>query len=93
MHKEGLRGTRAPNGPGTPALGGRGVLPRRWWKAVVGALGGPAGVRSSQRPRHTSLEERGVLPSWWWVLKEGLRGVAFPNGPGRGVLPRRWLVL
>ena len=60
---------------------------------MVGALGGPAGVRRSQRPRHTSLGGRGVVPSWWWVLKEGLRGVAFPNCPGRGVLPRRWWVL
>ena len=30
----------------------------------------------------TSLGGRGVLLRWWSVLKEGLRGVAVPNGPG-----------
>ena len=142
VSKEGLRGAAAPNGPGTLAWrdgqsclgGGRcfstacgGLqLPTAWAhqpretgspaqalvgaeggpaggssfhrranqpggtgrpaQASVGALGAPAGDNISPRLRHTSLGGRGVLPSWWWVLKEGLRGVAVPNGPGTPAL-------
>ena len=65
-------------------------------QVVVGSQGGPAGDSSSQRPGLTSLEGRGVLPRRWSVLKEGMQGVAVPNGPGsplgislgdRGLLP------
>ena len=58
-----------PEGTGSPA------------QAAVGAQGGPAGDSSSQRPTLTSLGGRGVLPRRRPVLKEGLRGVAVPNGP------------
>ena len=37
---------------------------------------------SSQRPRLTNLRGRGVLPNRQSVLKEGLWGIAVPNGPG-----------
>ena len=122
--KEGLRGIEFHDRPGTPA-----------WGDGESCLGGARCSRSAsggqQLPTdgHTNLRGRGVLPRLWPVLKEGLRGVAVPNGPGttargngsppealvgaqarhggdnssqppghtslggRGVLPRRWLVL
>ena len=39
------------------------------------------GGSSSQQPGHTGLGGWGVLPKRWLVLKEGLRGIAAPNGP------------
>ena len=50
-------------------------------QTVVGAEGRPARGMSSQWPGHTNPGRRGVLPRWWSVLKEGLWGVAVPNGP------------
>ena len=43
---------------------------------------GVRGGSSSQRPGYNNLGGRGVLPRRWSVLKEGLQGVAVPNGPG-----------
>ena len=40
------------------------------------------GGSRSQRPGLTSRGGRGVLPRRWSVLKECLRGIAVPNGPG-----------
>ena len=51
-------------------------------RVAVGAQRGPAGGSKSQRPGHAILGGRGVLPGRWWVLKERLRGVAVPHGPG-----------
>ena len=51
-------------------------------QADVGAEGGPAGVSTSQGPGLTSLVGPGVLFRRRSVLKEGLRGMAVPNGPG-----------
>ena len=46
------------------------VLKARLWGALA-----PYGLA-------TSSGGRGVLPKQWLVLKEGLLGVAVPNGPG-----------
>ena len=40
------------------------------------------GDSSSQWPGLTSLRGRGVVPKRQSVLKEGLWGIAVPNGPG-----------
>ena len=88
--KEGLRGVAVPNGSGTPASGDGESCP-----------GGDRCSRSAcggQLLPTAPLGGWGVLPRRWSVLKEGLRGVAAPNGlgtssGGRGVLPRRWSVL
>ena len=49
---------------------------------MVGAQEGRVGDSSSQRPGLTILRGRGVLPRWRLVLKEGVRGIAAPNGLG-----------
>ena len=59
-----------PGGRGSPA------------QVVVGAPRGPVGDSCSQRPGLTSLGGQGVLPRLMSVLKEGLRGVSVPYGPG-----------
>ena len=40
----------------------------------------------------TSLGGRGVLLRWWSVLKEGLRGLAVPNGPGTTASGDGWFL-
>ena len=59
-----------PGGTGSPV------------QAVVRAQGGRAGDGSSQWPGIAILKGREVLPRPWSVLKECLRWVAIPNGPG-----------
>ena len=84
--KEGLRGVAVPNGSGTPASGDGESCPGgdRCSRSACGGQLLPA----------APLGGWGVLPRRWSVLKEGLRGVAVPNGlgtssGGRGVLPKR----
>ena len=70
-------GQQPPKGLGTPAWGDGNSYP-----GGGRCSGRPVGGSSSQWPGHFNPGGRRVLPWWWSVLKEGLWGVAVPNGPG-----------
>ena len=94
MRKEGLGGIAAPNGPGTPAWGGRGILPRRW-SVLKGACRGhqlpPA--RAHQPGGTGSLAQVVVGAQGGPARGTSSQRPGHTSQAGRGVLRRRWPVL
>ena len=90
----GLAGGSSPQGPGTPVLGGRGVLFRRW--SVL-----KEGLREAAVPKARAHQFGGTGSPVQAVLgaQGGPTGASSRQGPGnispwgRGVLSRRWSVL
>ena len=77
MLKEGLQGTAAPNGPGTPNWGdGESNLVGGWCSR--GACAGQQLPTARAYPHGGT----GSPPRRWSVLKDGLREAAVPYGTG-----------